>query len=252
VGGERGFVEVRGKRRRALLVRLLTSANSAVPTNQLVEDVWELDPPPGAASTLQTHIWLLRKILGPSRLGCQDGGYILLARDDEIDATRFLHATKLGKQALAAGHPDAARTHLQAGLECWRGPALTDVCLAAWAQVEIAHYEEVRVNALETLIDAHLQAGDDGEAIVASGRAMQVEPFRERFWGQHMLALYRSGRQAEALRTYQQLRTVLQEQLGIDPSPDLASLELAILTQEVDQEWFTSRSATTRGAPATP
>ena len=234
VRGEGGNVAVPGTRRRALLIRLLVSANQAVAAERLVEEVWDGVPPAGAASTLQSHLSFLRKTLGSDRVTHSASGYALDVAHSELDVRLFEAEFRQGRSALDMGDIETAAQSLETGLARWRGPALADVSMAAWALPEITRLEEMRLVAFEAWHEALLALGRHGEVAATAQAAVSEHPLRERLWGQLMLALYRSGRQADALRAYQRLRTHLSEELGIDPSPELVALEQAILNQAPD------------------
>ena len=237
VEDDAGAVGVRGKRRRALLCRLLVNANQPVALDRLAHDIWLGTPPPGAASTLASHVSLLRKALGPGRLDHLPGGYCLAVGVDELDAAQFEEELLAGQRSFRQAHPQRAADHLARALGCWRGPALADVADAEWAGGEIARLEELRLGAEETLLRARLDLGQHHEIAAAAKAAVDQQPLREERWASYMLALYRSGRQAEALRAFQRLRTLLDEQLGVEPTPDLADLEQAIVLQSPELRW---------------
>jgi DNA-binding SARP family transcriptional activator len=244
-----GELRINGVRRRALLIRLLLSANVAVPPARVAEDLWEPAPPPGSLSTLQSHVSLIRKTLGANRLLHRDGGYLIAIENEELDVNRFTSEVAAGKRAMAIRQWGEAQIRLAAALQSWRGPALVDVDGFVWARPEISRLEGLRLNVLETLIDAHLNSGEHHNAAIASQTAITEDPLRERFWAQLMLALYRCGCQADALRAYQRLRRTLRDELGIRPSRDVSSLEQAILVQHPDLDWFPSKDPDCTEAP---
>ncbi len=231
VRGDAGPLAIPGPRRRALLIRLLISANQTVPAEVLAEDVWDQAPPPGAASTLQSHLSFLRKVLGSDRLSHGSGGYALEVGEAELDAWLFEGEYRRGINALAAGNLEDAASSLESGLARWRGQALADVNSAAWSLPEIARLEETRLAATETWNEALLGLGRHHDVVANAEAAVAEHPLREGSWAQLMLALYRSGRQADALRAYQRLREYLRE-LGIEPSTELVILEEAIVLQK--------------------
>ena len=237
VRGDDGEIRVAGARRRALLVRLLVTANELVPAPRLAEDLWAGEPPSGAASTLQSHISLLRRALGPGRLIGRDGGYVLTIADDELDVRRFEDELRRGRDALACGDPITASMLLSTALGRWRGSALADVSGTTWAVPEETRLEELHLGATETWLEARLELGEHQEVVALAEATVSDHPLREGIWGQLMLALYRSGRQAEALHAYQRLRTLLGEELGIGPSAHLVALDDAIVHQKSELEW---------------
>ena len=230
-------VPIPGARRRALLIRLLVSANQSVPAELLIDDVWETDPPAGAGQTLQSHLSYLRKVLGKDRILRKAAGYVLISDDLELDATVFEIEHSRGMRAHAAGDPHAAARELGTCLARWKGSPLVDVNTAAWALPEIARLGEMKVVALEAWIDSLLSLGRHLEAVKVADAAVADYAFSERFWAQLMLSLYRSGRQAEALRAFQRLRAHLGQELGIEPSSELITLEEAIVLQKPELDW---------------
>ncbi len=231
-GGEP--VSLGGPRQRAVLARLAIGAGQIVTVERLVDDVWAGDPPATALNTLQSYISLLRRTLGDPRLLRREGpGYVLSVEREQLDATRFEDRVLAGRVALA-DDPHSALVELDAALEEWRGPALADVADEDWARAAAVHWAELRLTALEARFDALLALGRHGEAGGELERAADENPLRESFARQLMIALYRSGRQADALRAYSRTRTVLAEELGLDPTPELAALQTAILNHDPD------------------
>jgi DNA-binding SARP family transcriptional activator len=231
-GGE--LLALEGVRRRALLVRLLLGRNHVVSSSTLIEDIWQGRAGRGALSTLQSHVSLLRKVLGTDRLKAQSGGYVLLVSDDEFDVCEFEATVSSGRAFLAAGGAEQASTSVERALALWRGAALTDVAGSAWAQGESTRLEELRLDAVELLLEARLSLRDYAFVVARAEAEVVGNPLRERLWSLLMLALYRSGRQGDSLRAYRRLRHVLGEELGIEPSSALADLEEAILLQKPD------------------
>jgi DNA-binding SARP family transcriptional activator len=202
---------------RALLVLLLLNRNRTVRTEVLVDQLWEERPPATATKTVQVYVSQLRKGLG-DRLQTRPGGYELRVGDDELDADRFERLVGAGEYRRA--------------LELWRGPALVDVHGEAFARSAAERLEESRLAALEDRIDVDLDAGKHAALVGELEQLVEEHPLRERLRGQLMLALYRSGRQAEALDVYRRTRTLLDDELGLEPSPELRELEQAILRQD--------------------
>jgi DNA-binding SARP family transcriptional activator len=244
VRSEEGEVPVPGARRRALLLRLLMDANRPVTSDRLIEDLWEGDPPAGASSTLQSHLSYLRKTLGSESLERRGNAYLIRAGDDTLDAGQFEQESNEGRDAFAHKDLDRADTLLAAALGRWRGEPLADAKQAAWALPEAGRLSEVRLATAETWHEILMVQGRHPEIIASTESILLDHPWQERLWGQLMVALYQSGRQAEALRAYQRIRTRLNEELGIDPSPELAALDGAILDQRPDLSWTPSPSAT--------
>jgi predicted ATPase/DNA-binding SARP family transcriptional activator/Tfp pilus assembly protein PilF len=231
--GEAGEIPIHGAVRRRLLVRLLIAANRPVPVERLKEDLWEGDLPASAASTLKSHVSLLRRSLGPDRLSYGDGAYVLKVGPDELDVTLFEKDAAAGLDLLRAGDARDAADILRQGLDRWRGRALADAADTPWGAPESVRLEELRAAALEGWLDARLTLGESSEVIAEAEAAVAEHPLREGLWAKLITALYNSGRQAEALRAYQRLRELLGRELGIAPSPELATLEMAILRQDL-------------------
>jgi DNA-binding SARP family transcriptional activator/tetratricopeptide (TPR) repeat protein len=214
-------------RDRALLAALLLRAGEVVSIDRLVDDLWGEQPPRTARAALHNGISALRRLLGPDVLLTRPPGYVLAVPREQIDVRRF---ERLLEQASAAAPADRA-DRLREALALWRGPALDDVSFEAFAQAEIARLEELRAAAREELVEAELARGRHA-AVVPELEALVTEhPFRERPRAQLMIALYRSGRQAEALEAYQSARRFLDEELGLEPGPTLQKLQQAVLRQ---------------------
>jgi len=221
-------VDLGGARIRAVLGVLLLGRNTVVSVDRLVDAVWGEDPPPTAETALQNHVSRLRRLLGADAIATRAPGYVLRTGPGAVDVERF---EALTERARGAG-PREAGALLREALGLWRGPALADLAYESFAEVEIARLEELRLGALEARIESDLAAGRH-ETLAGELEALTAEhPYRERLWGQRILALYRSGRQAEALAAYQRARGALDEGLGIDPGPDLQALEVRILQQD--------------------
>ena len=228
--GER--LELRQAKQRAVLAILLVNVNQAVSTDQLVDGLWPERPPGRPQTAIQGYISELRKLLGPTNIETTAGGYVLHAESDQVDANRFERLVREGRDALATDQIEQADSRLREALDLWRGPALADFTYEAWAQQEIARLEELRLVAREHSIEAQLLLSKHAELVGELKTLIHEHPLRERPRGQLMLALYRSGRQAEALEAYQQGRSSLIEDLGIDPSPELQALYKQILNQD--------------------
>jgi DNA-binding SARP family transcriptional activator/DNA-binding beta-propeller fold protein YncE len=225
-------------RQRMLLAILLLRLNEVVSTDRLIDGLWGETPPETAAKALQGYVSQLRKALAPGRAAA-DGilvtrppGYLIRADPEVLDAHRFERLLGEGRRALEAGEPKEAAATLRQALALWRGGALSEFAYEAFAQDAIARLEELRLTAIEERIEADLALGHHvglaGELEALVGR----QPLRERLRGQHMLALYRSGRQAEALQEYQRARRLLVQELGLEPGAALQRLERAILAQD--------------------
>ena len=219
-------------KQRALLAALLMHANEVVSTDRLVDELWGERPPAKAAKSVQVYVSQLRKALGDGALETSGHGYLLHVAAGGLDSERFGSLLAEGREALAEGEASRASETLRAALALWRGPALSDVAYEPFAQAEIARLEELRLTALEERIDAELALGHHADLVAELEGLVRAEPLRERLRRQLMLALYRSGRQADALDAYREARRVLVEELGLEPSRTLQELERAILTQD--------------------
>lgn len=232
-------VDLGGPLERALLARLLLAAGRAVSPSQLLEDLWEGEPPESALVSLRVRVSHLRKALAgggaPGAVTTEPAGYSLrLGSGDRLDALMFRAAAERGRAALRTGSPDAAARELAAGLALWRGSALGGVGDAPFARVDAARLEEEHLGAIADQIDARLAMGEDAALVSELDALCTRHPLHERLWAQRMLALYRCGRQADALSAAEQLRRVLREELGIDPSAEVVELERRILKQASD------------------
>ena len=227
---------VQGARTRAVLAMLLVHANQVVPADRLTAELWAGQPADRAAASLQVRVSQLRKALRAAgeadRLVTRPPGYLIRVTPGELDAPRFEHLARDGETALAAGDGALAARRLDEALGLWRGAALADVDDAPFAQAEARRLEERRLAALESRAEARLACGGHRELIGELETLTAAHPLRERLWAHRMLALYRAGRQAEALRAYRDLRAILTGELGIEPSPALRELEGRILRQD--------------------
>ena len=222
-------VELPRRKHRALLAALLLRAGETVSGDRLIEDLWGESPPRTARDALQNYVSLLRKSLGGDVLVTREGGYVLDVSPEQVDAVRF---ERLAAEAREIVTPDGRAGKLREALELWRGPALADLAYEPFAAVEIARLEELRLAATQDLIDAELELGRHADLVPELETLIQEHPFDERLRGQLMLALYRSGRQAEALEAYRAARRMLDEELGLEPGPPLRELEQAILRHD--------------------
>src|SRR5688572_11957202 len=229
----------RGSRERAVLALLVLHANRTVSAERLAEDLWSGDPPEGAIHSLRVYVSRLRQALGAAgeAVVTRPSAYELQIDPATVDALRFEELVARGRDEAKAGDRHAAATTLREALALWRGPALADVAEAPFAQAQAGRLEEARLCALEDRIEADLACGRHGEVTAELEVLTRDHPFRERLWSLRMIALYRSGRQAEALRAYQQLRSTLGDQLGIEPSSALQQLEGAVLRHDPALDW---------------
>jgi DNA-binding SARP family transcriptional activator len=229
-GGRR--IMIGGVRQRAVLADLLLHANEVVPSEQILVDLWGEDTSPTAANALQAAISRLRRLLPPGRLITTAPGYMLRIFPAELDVAQFEQLVFEGRDTLAAGRAAEAGQLLDQAMTLWRGPPLADFRYEPFAQAEIARLEELQLACLEERNEAHLALGSATALTAELGRMVAEHPLRERLRAQLMLALYRSGRQTEALEAYREFRTALREDLGLEPSSALRELEAAILRHD--------------------
>jgi DNA-binding SARP family transcriptional activator len=221
-------LQLSGQKQRALLALLLLDANRVVSTDRIVDALWGEQPPRTAATSLQNFVSQLRKLLGADVVVTKPPGYQLRIAPEQLDLERF---TRLVEESRA--EPPAERAaKLRRALALWRGRPLADLGFEAFAQQEIGRLEELRLAALEDRVDAELESGHHSDLIGELEAFADEHPLRERLRSQLMLALYRSGRQAEALQIYHDTRRVLVDELGIEPSPTLQQLHGSILRQD--------------------
>jgi DNA-binding SARP family transcriptional activator len=225
-------ITIGGVRQRAVLADLVLHANEVVPSEQLLVELWGEDSPPSAANALQAAISRLRRVLPAGRLVTAGPGYMLRVFPAELDAAQFEQLMFEGRDALTAGTAAEAVQVLDQAMTLWRGPPLADFRYEPFAQAEIARLEELQLACLEERNEANLALGLEGPLTAELGRMVTDHPLRERLRGQLMLALYRSGRQAEALEVYQQFRSTFMEELGLEPSSALSELQAAILRHD--------------------
>ena len=213
---------------RALLAFLLLHANEAVSSDRLIDEVWGPTPAKTASASLQNYVSRLRKAIGAELLVSEHAGYVLRVDPERFDLARFERLTAEARGA----EPRERADKLRAALALWRGPALEDLAFEPFARDEIGRLEEARLAALEQRIGADLELGSAGELLGELEQLVAEQPLRERFRGQLMLALYRAGRQADALEAYQDARHVLMDELALEPSGELRALQQAILQQD--------------------
>jgi len=230
-----GLVSVPAGRLRVLLAALVVHAGHAVRTEALTDVLWDGSPPPGAADTLRTHVMRLRRVLGPragTRVITCHPGYLLDAGEDDIDLLLFRRLCRDGRAALRAGSWVEAAQVLAEALALWRGPALADVSSHVLHREEVASIDQLRLQAQEWRIDADLHLARHDDLVPELETLAADHPLRERFHAQLMLALYRCGRQGEALAAYQRARAALIAELGTEPGSELRRLHQQILTAD--------------------
>jgi DNA-binding SARP family transcriptional activator len=235
-----------GAKQRGLLAILLLNAGEVVSMDRLVDELWGEDPPATAVKTVQVFVSQLRKALGADRIVTRAPGYSLEIDSSELDLHRFGRLADEGRSALAAGDAETAAARLREALGLWTGPPLSDLVYERSVEVEAVRLAELRLAALEDRIEADLQSGRSTELVGELQGLVARHPLRERPRAQLMLALYRSGRQAEALDVYRDTRATLVEELGIEPGSELQALERAVLRHDPALELVTDAP---QGAP---
>jgi predicted ATPase/DNA-binding SARP family transcriptional activator len=238
-------VELGSPRQKALLARLLISSGETVSTDRLVEDLWRGNVPETARHTLHVYVSRIRKALGDNRtkLLRQGNGYVLSIEPAELDASQFEQLAAEGRAALARHDADMASRHLHEALSVWRGTALAEFSDETFARDEAVRLDELRLATIEQRMWADLELARHGEVVEELQELVTRHPFRETLWEQLLLALYRSGRQADALRAYQTARTNLADELGIEPGPALCRMEERILAQDPRLDLLPARAA---------
>jgi DNA-binding response OmpR family regulator len=236
-----GPVAVTASKERALLALLIANHGRTLPVGQLAEDLWEGSPPESASAALRVHVSRLRRTLAAAGvegiLVTRSPGYSLEVPDQAVDTTRFEALVADARAAAAAGRPEDAVKGFRAALALWRGPALAEVASSTFATAEAIRLEQGRLTAVEDCLAAELACGRHREVTAELEALVHEHVLRERLWELHLLALYRSGRQPDALRAFQELRSRLGEELGLDPSPALLDLERAIVAHDPALRW---------------
>jgi YVTN family beta-propeller protein len=221
-----------GQKQRTLLAVLLARANQVVSRDELVDAVWGERPPPSANDSLDAYLYRLRKLLGHDRLLRQAGGYVLCVAPDELDAARFEELFADARQAADVGDHGVAGSALSEGLALWRGSAWADVRDSPTVRAEAQRLDELRLSALESRIETEVTLGAGAQLVPELEQLVGEHPLRERFVGALMVALYRAGRQTDALDTFQVARQRLVDELGLEPGPELHDLQRRILRHD--------------------
>lgn len=228
--GER--VEPGSPKQRALLLDLLINRGRSISRDRLIDHLWAEDPPATAPGVLQNYVSALRRTVGAEGIRTVGATYELFVRADQVDADRFERLIELARAARVAGDAGAMREHSSAALDLWRGDPLVEVAYEPFARAPIAQLDALHGEAVELLLEGEILAGRPRQAIPGLEVAVDAHPLREQLWWLLMLALYRSGRQAEALLAFQRARRAAIDQLGLEPSARLRQLEEAILVQD--------------------
>jgi YVTN family beta-propeller protein len=224
-------ISIRGRKLQSLLALLLLHRGEVVSRDRLIDDLWGEDPPATAAKTLQVHVSRLRRDLGDAVVS-HGGGYLIRLEPGQLDLERFERLVAQGRRALADGQPDHGSDRLREALELWRGPPLPELADEPFARAQVGRLEDARLDAIEAHVEADLALGRHAEAIQELEPLVARHPYRERLHELLMLALYRAGRQADALEAYRDARRVLVDELGLEPGKRLRELHSAILAQD--------------------
>ncbi len=227
-------IELGGPRLRALVIRLALDAGQTISAERLCGDLWPADGPADTGNALQALVSRLRHAAGPGIVQHGAGGYTLAVPPEQVDAAEFERLVGVARGALAGGDQEQGAALLREALRLWRGPALADVADAPFAAGPVARLEELRLAATEDRIEADLALGRGAGLAPELEELAAAYPLRERLRGQLMRVLYLAGRQGDALNVYQETRELLADQLGVDPSPALSEVHLAILRGSVD------------------
>jgi DNA-binding SARP family transcriptional activator/pimeloyl-ACP methyl ester carboxylesterase len=219
---------------RSLVATLALAAGQAVTADALIWALWGEDPPRVARKTLQTYVWNLRQAFGAECLVTDPVGYRLVVSADDVDVHRFRALVRAGDEARRSGDAEAARAALHDALALWRGPPFAGVAQQTGLAGEGVRLEQERLAVVEARVAADLEAGLHDDLVPELEQLVVEHPFRERLWGHLMVALYRCGRQSDALAAYQRARTLLREELGLEPGGELQRLEAAVLAQALD------------------
>jgi SARP family transcriptional regulator, regulator of embCAB operon len=228
---------------RAVLALLVLRANRIVSVESLIEELWGTDPPPSAVTTVQTYIYHLRRMFvaegldppGGQLIATKPAGYLIWATPEQVDALVFERLLASGRDASEEDRPEEAAVLLRQALDLWTGSALADVPQGNLLQAHAIHLEELRIGAIELRIRADIRLGRH-HALVAELRSLVwAHPLNEWFHGQLIAALSRCGRRGEALKAYQEVRAVLSNELGVDPSPALQRLQRQVLSVGVPE-----------------
>src|SRR4051794_31991830 len=225
-------VSVTDTKLRAIIAMLALGSPHPVSDERLIEELWGENPPAHPANALQGQMSTLRRMLGRDAVERRGAGYVLALGPDDVDTIRLERLVRAGREAQAHGDAAGCQQALTAALALVRGPALDGLADYDFARVAASRLDELVIGARETLIDAQLALGAHAEALSVLTGLVRAHPMRERFHAQLVTALYRCGRQADALRAYQEARQALIDELGVEPGPELKALEAAVLAHD--------------------
>jgi predicted ATPase/DNA-binding SARP family transcriptional activator/Tfp pilus assembly protein PilF len=243
--------ELTARRPRTVLAALLLRAGEVVPADALVEAVWGGAAPASAGSVLRMYVTQVRRALGDGRVVTKAPGYMLVVGEGELDSDRFERLFADGRRALADGNPRLARRLCAGALELWRGEAFADLAAEGFVGHEAARLDELRLGCLEVRIGADLQLGRHDGVLAELEQLVALDPLNESLRAQLMLALYRSGRQADALTAYRDGRAAMVDELGLEPGPQLRELERRILEQDPELDAAPGQGRRPGSLPAT-
>src|SRR5438270_1994252 len=246
-----GHVTLASAKQRALMaILLLETPHDLVPTERLIDDLWGSSPPATASKALQVHMSQLRRALGPGQpIITRPNGYALRVAEDTLDLHRFEKLLSKARKLRDAGEVRGALGALDDALALWRGPALADVALLGPGAAEADRLESLQAVAHEERMELELARGGGASLVPELEALIASHPYRERMYGLLMLALYRAGRQADALAVFRQARMLLVEDLGLEPGPELVRLEAAILAQDPALDQPTAAAALPAASP---
>jgi DNA-binding SARP family transcriptional activator len=230
-------ITISARKERALLELLAAQTGTPVSQSYVMAALWGDDSPRTAVKVIQTYVSALRRKMGKELIQTVGDGYCLAVPPDAVDAGRFKRLRRAGEDALEQNDPTRAVACFTEALALWRGDPLADLAHQRVGETEIRRLKDLRRSGEEDLFEARLQLGQHASLVAELEAAVADQPLRERRWEQLMLALYRAGRQADALRAYQRLRTTLQDQFAIDPREETRTLELSILNQDPGLQW---------------
>ncbi|MBA3333229.1 MAG: winged helix-turn-helix domain-containing protein, partial [Actinobacteria bacterium] len=226
------LIRIGAPKERALLLYLLLNACAVVPADRIIEALWGSAPPSSAKKLVQLYVSHLRDKLGRAAIETVPPGYRAQIAPSSLDCVRFERLLRDGREAQVSGNAQLAVAILSRALALWRGPALVDVSFDDFAVAEAARLEELRLDCAEERLAAQLSLGEHEDVVAESARLSSQHPHRERLRGLYMVALYRAGRQVEALEVFRDTRKELLEELGLEPGDDLRAVELAILRHD--------------------
>src|SRR5829696_1136104 len=251
-----------GLKQRAVFALLALNAGRVVPLDRLVDELWADEPPSRATLSLQSYVARLRHVLAEvsaqeadaPRIVTRPPGWLLTLDPEQVDVTRFVNLVSSARRTLVSGGADGATTateFLEQAMEMWTGEPLAGLETVRFAREEAARLNELRLDATELLLQAHLALGETDSVAERAGQFVAAHPFRERGWCALMLALYRCGRQSEALAAAARLRRTLATELGVDPSPEVRRLEEQILQQDPSLSLAATLTGLSREMPST-